>query len=81
MNDKKHGKGNIYYKKGNIKYDGDFVNDKYERNGKYICENGEYYIGQWLNDKKHGKGKEYYKNGDIKYEGDFVNDIYQNFII
>ena len=40
MNGLKHGKGIIYYKNGNIKYDGDFVKDKYEGNGKYINENG-----------------------------------------
>ena len=32
MNDKRHGKGIIYYKNGNIKYDGDFVNGKFEGN-------------------------------------------------
>ena len=73
LNDKAHGKGILYYKNGNIKYDGDFVNDKFEGNGKYIWENGNYYIGQWLNDKRHGKGILYYKNGNIKYDGDFVN--------
>ena len=48
-----HGKGIIYYKNGNILYDGDFVNDKAEGNGKYINENGDYYIGEFLNDKPH----------------------------
>ena len=81
MNGKRHGKGKVYYKNGDIKYDGDFVNDKCEGNGKYIYEGGKYYIGQLLNGKRHGKGKVYYKNGDIKYDGDFVNDKYQNCII
>ena len=57
---------------GNIKYEGNFVNDKYEGIGKYIYENGEYYVGQLLNDNKHGKGTEFYKNGNIKYDGYFV---------
>ena len=70
----KNGKGKVYYKNGNIKYDGGFVNDKYEGNGKYIYESGDYYIGQFLNGLKHGKGKEYFKNGIIKYDGDFIND-------
>ena len=52
----KHGKGIEYYKNNNIKYDGDFVNDKYEGNGNYYYENGEYYIGQWFNGLKNGKG-------------------------
>ena len=54
-------------------YEGEFKNDKREGNGKYIWENGEYYIGQWLNGNKHGMGIIYYKDGNIKYEGDFVN--------
>ena len=45
-----------------------------EGNGKYINENGDYYIGPFLNDKYHGKGKEYYKNGSLKYEGEYIND-------
>ena len=70
----KAGKGIAYYKNGNIKFEGDFINDKYEGNGKYIFENGNYYIGEFKNDLKHGKGIIYYKNGNIKYEGDFSND-------
>ena len=64
MNGNKHGKGIEYYKDGNIKYEGDFVNDKREGKGKYIWEDGEYYIGEWLNDYMHGKGIEYYKDGN-----------------
>ena len=45
-------KVNIIIKIGNIRYDGDFINDKYEGNGKYNYINGEYYIGKWKNDKK-----------------------------
>ena len=64
----RNGKGIEYYKNGNIKYEGDFVNDKFEGNGKYIWEDGEYYIGQEKNGLRNGKGIEYYKNGNIKYE-------------
>ena len=53
------------------------MNDKFEGYGKYIYENGNYYIGKWLNNKMHGKGIVYYKNGNIKYEGDFVNGKYE----
>ena len=68
-----NGKGIKYYKNGNIKYEGDFINDKREGNGKYIYEDGEYYIGEWKNNFRHGKGIMYYKNGNIKCEGDFIN--------
>ena len=52
LNDVPHGKGIKYYKNGNIRYDGEIVNGKAEGNGKYIYENGDYYIGQWLNGKR-----------------------------
>ena len=68
-----NGKGIKYYKNGNILYDGDFVNGKFEGHGSYILNDNEYYIGQFKNGLKNGKGIEYYSNGD-KYEGDFVNN-------
>ena len=72
-NGKRNGKGKIYYPNGNIKYDGDFVDDKREGNGKIIFESGSYYIGQFKNDLPNGKGIEYDKNGNIIYDGDFVD--------
>ena len=65
----RHGKGILYYNDGEIKYDGDFFNDKYEGNGKYIYKNGDYYIGQFKNDLKHGNGIEYRRDGKVKYTG------------
>ena len=38
----KHGKGLIYCSNGNIKYDGDYINDKREGIGKFIQVSGEY---------------------------------------
>ena len=73
-NDYRHGKGILYYKNGNIKYEGDFVENKFGGNGKLILEDGQYYIGQFKDGFKHGKGIEYYSNGIIKYEGEFEND-------
>ena len=73
LNGKKHGKGIIFNKDGNIIYDGDFVNDKKEGIGKRIYKDG-YYIGPWLKDKRQGKGIIFYKDGSIKYEGDFAKD-------
>jgi len=82
-NNMKNGKGIIYYKNGNIKYDGDFVNDKFEGKGKYTMENGDYYIGEWKNNMKNGqgkffiniriyKGKEYHD--ELVFEGVYFND-------
>ena len=75
LNNLKHGKGIYYYKNGNIKYEGDFVDDEFEGNGKFYYENGDYYIGEYKNGLKHGKGKSYNKDGNIFYDGDYVNDI------
>ena len=52
LNGLQHGKGILYYKNGSIKYEGDFVKDKYEGNGKKIYKNGNYYIREWLNGYK-----------------------------
>ena len=73
-NNLKHGKGTEYYKNGNIKYDGDFVNGKREGNGKYIYESGNYYIGQWKNGLKHGKGTMFNSSGNIVQNGNWNND-------
>ena len=59
----------MYYRNGKIGFEGDYINDKREGNGKYI-----YYIGQFKNGLKHGKGTYYYSNGKIMYEGDWIND-------
>ena len=42
--------------------------------GKYIYENGKYYVGEWKNYLRNGKGILCYKNGEIEYSGDWVND-------
>ena len=41
-------------------------------NGKYIYDDGKYYIGQFRNNIPNGKGIKYYKNGNILYDGDFI---------
>ena len=49
-NDKYEGKGVLYYnyKKKKVKYEGDFIEGKYNGKGKLIEKNNEYYIGQFL---------------------------------
>ena len=44
-------------------HEGEFINGKYEGNGKYKWKSGQYYIEQF----KNGKGIVYYKNENIKY--------------
>ena len=67
----KDGKGILYYKNGNILYEGHFHNGKFEGKGKFYLENGGYYEGEFKNNLMHGKGKIYDKNGDISYDGEF----------
>ena len=40
--------------------------------GKYIWEDGEYYIGEWKNNKWDGKGIYYYASGDV-YNGENID--------
>ena len=54
-------------------FEGEYINDKKEGNGKYIWEDGEYYVGQFKNNLPNGKGISYYSNNKIKYEGDYIN--------
>ena len=72
-----NGKATEFYSDGNIKYEGDFVNDKFQGYGKFIDKDGNYYIGYWMNNLKHGKGILFNKNGNIIYGGIFFNDMVQ----
>ena len=45
--------------------------------GKYIWEDGKYYIGEFKNNIPNGKGIKYYKNGNILYEGNFINGKFE----
>ena len=77
INELPKGKVILNYNNGNILYIGDFINNKIEGIGKFIWEDGNYYIGEWKNNMKHGRGTIYYKNGTIKYEGDFINGKFE----
>jgi hypothetical protein len=46
-------------------------------NGKYIYEDGKYYLGEFKNNLPNGKGVKYYSNGNIQYEGHFRNGKYE----
>ena len=69
---KRNGEGIEYYDNGKIKYEGNFVNDKYEGEGKFYETNGEIYIGQFKKGEKHGNGC-IIKDGYIIFEGQFNN--------
>ena len=48
-------------------YEGEFTKGNLEVNGKWIYENGNYYIGLFINRLRNGKGILYYKKGNIIY--------------
>ena len=62
-NDKRHGKGIMYYKNGDI-YEGEYYNDVKEGKGIYYHSNGDRYEGDYKNGRLEGKGIYYYNNGD-----------------
>ena len=70
----RHGKGILYDGNGRIVYDGDFINDKLDGEGRFNYDNGACYIGQFKKSLKHGRGVLCGRNGDIIYQGDFYND-------
>ena len=70
---KKNGIRREYYKDGNLKYEGNFVDDEYDGDGEFHYENGEIYIGQFKEGKKNGDGYIFKDNNVIK-NGKFEND-------
>ena len=73
-NDKKNGKGKLYYKILKDTYEGDFKDNNITGNGFYEWSNKETYKGTFLNGKMHGKGIYKWPDGG-KYEGDYFNNI------
>jgi hypothetical protein len=72
-NYKKNGKGREYYKNGKIKYEGKFLDDKYEdMEAKFYYENGDLYIGEFKEGIMNGNGIIY----STKFEGKFSNGEY-----
>ena len=63
------GKG-IEYTSNGDKYEGEFLNDKYEGCGRYYWNSGHKYKGELKNNLMHGKGTHYWANGDY-YSGYF----------
>ena len=68
-NKKRDGYGVLYDKDNNIKYKGDWKNDKKHGKGIQYFESGTY-SGLFINGLRHGNGKYEWRNGDI-YEGKF----------
>ena len=69
---KRHGRGIMFYKKGNaenmIKYVGDWKDDKFDGSGILELYGGAKYDGEWSQGKREGKGVERTENNSI-YNG------------
>ena len=90
----RNGKYKEFYKNGDLKYEGNFINDEYnDDNGLFHFEDGNIYIGQFKNGQKHGKGylldnnfvliREciYENNNEINNDNTIVNFIYNTISI
>ena len=68
LNGKRNGKGKEYYCGGNLKFEGEYINDK-RWNGKYYNVLNNTYC-----ELKNGKGfiKIYYNNNQIRFEGEYL---------
>ena len=73
-NDKKNGKGRLFYKNLKDTYEGAFIDDCITGIGNYEWANGEIYSGNFLNGKMQGRGIYKWPDGG-KYEGDYINNI------
>ena len=71
-----NGKGTKFYKDGNVRYNGEFIDGKKEGHGTNYYSNGNYYIGEWKNNQRHGRGTLYNRDKEIICEGNFENDCF-----
>lgn len=67
------GQGILYRPNNQIKYKGDFLNDKREGKGEYFFEDGSVYKGDWKDGKREGKGVYLFKTG-ARYEGEWKDN-------
>lgn len=76
-NGKKNGNGIFIWKNppntGDLKYEGQYVDDIEEGRGKHFWVNGDSYEGDYRSGSRTGKGKYTWKNGDV-YTGNFLNN-------
>ena len=72
----KNGRYREFYSNGNLKYEGNFINDEYnDNNGQFHFENGNIYIGRFENGQKHGGGFLLNNQWELIRECEYVHDI------
>ena len=71
----KKGKGfkKEYSSKGQLKFEGEYLNGKRNGKGKEFKRDKLIFEGEYLDGKRNGKGKDYYYNNVIKFTGDYIN--------
>jgi hypothetical protein len=70
--DKRNGYGEL--EKDNVRYKGNYVDDRMDGKGTQLWDDGEHYEGDFRGDLRHGNGHVKFANGD-EYNGTFVNGI------
>ena len=66
-------KGKEYDFKGELKYEGEFLNGERNEKGKEYRLGFLEFEGEFLYGERNGKGKEYYYKKGLKYEGEYLN--------
>lgn len=69
---KRHGRGIQLWKNGS-RFEGYFIQDRVNIQGKLIHSNGDTYSGEWKNDKANGYGEYHHVNGEY-YKGSWIDD-------
>eukprot|EP00448_Togula_jolla_P022859 CAMPEP_0170580146 /NCGR_PEP_ID=MMETSP0224-20130122/6357_1 /TAXON_ID=285029 /ORGANISM="Togula jolla, Strain CCCM 725" /LENGTH=301 /DNA_ID=CAMNT_0010903209 /DNA_START=49 /DNA_END=952 /DNA_ORIENTATION=+ len=69
---KRHGYGIQFYT-GGSKYEGQWVDDKWNGTGRFEHKDGDWYQGEWFNNRAHGQGVYVHTDG-TKYEGQWKNN-------
>lgn len=67
------GFGKLYDEEGHVLYEGDFVEQARQGDGKMYLKGKLRYSGQFARNQKHGQG-EFYQGDHLLYRGSFVND-------
>lgn len=62
-----------YYKNGNIRAKGEYINDLMEGKWLFYRETGQLWqIGNFKNNMKHGNWKRFDRNDQVEYDEDYV---------
>ncbi|MGE8034025.1 AAA family ATPase [Lysinibacillus sp. KCTC 33748] len=72
------GKGTLFDQKGELLFEGEFVNHMKQGNGIMYLKGQIIYQGEFIQNKKQGNGI-LYKGGHVYYEGHFRNDLMEGY--